>query len=60
MAQGGGVSFQLLRVNAVVISRAVCNSYNSYSGAVRGGMFCAGNMIGGQGTCQVMIKDRQM
>ncbi len=43
-----------MRMNAVVISRAVCNSNISYNGTVRGGMFCAGNS--GQGTCQVKSK----
>ncbi|XP_037041047.1 trypsin-like [Bradysia coprophila] len=51
-AQSAGNSFTLMRVNAVVISRAVCNSNTSYAGSVRGGMFCAGNIAGGQGTCQ--------
>lgn len=41
-----------MRVDAPVISRAICNSPTSYNGAVRGGMFCAGNMAGGQDSCQ--------
>ncbi|KAJ6634729.1 Trypsin-1 [Pseudolycoriella hygida] len=48
----GPISFQLRRINATVISRALCNSEDSYGGAVRGGMFCAGDMNGGQDTCQ--------
>lgn len=53
LSQEGPISFQLLRMNSFVISRAICNSFNFYSGAVRGGMFCAGNNF--QSTCQVRL-----
>lgn len=49
--QNGPISFQLRRVNVVVISRTVCNANTSYNGSIRGGMFCAGNMLGGEDAC---------
>lgn len=52
--KGGAISFPLLRINATVISRALCNAPNSYNGSVRADMFCAGNMNGGVDACQVV------
>ncbi|KAG4072964.1 hypothetical protein HA402_006644 [Bradysia odoriphaga] len=42
----------LLRINATVISRTVCNGPDSYGGAIKSGMICAGNMAGGTDACQ--------
>lgn len=42
----------LLRINATIIDRTVCNGRNSYGGAVKEGMLCAGDMAGGTDACQ--------
>lgn len=44
-----------MRIDATVIPRSICNQRQSYGGAVRTGMFCAGTMLGGSDSCQVLI-----
>jgi len=52
IAFNGPPSPRLLRINATIIDRDVCNGPNSYEGWVKNGMFCAGSMAGGIDACQ--------
>ncbi|KAJ6637745.1 Trypsin-1 [Pseudolycoriella hygida] len=51
----GPGSYRLLRINATVIARNVCNGPDSYRGAVRDGMFCAGDMAGKVDACKELF-----
>lgn len=50
--QNGPSPDNLLRINATVIDRTVCNGRDSYGGAVKEGMLCAGDMAGGTDACK--------
>lgn len=51
--QQGPISSTLLRINATIIDRVVCNRPISYNGYVLEGMMCAGNMSGGMDACKI-------
>lgn len=51
LIQQGPLSPRLLRINATIINRDICNGDESYAGYVKNGMFCAGNMAGGIDAC---------
>lgn len=50
--ENGTASARLQRMSVTVLEHRTCNQRQSYDGAVRPGMICAGTMLGGRDACQ--------
>lgn len=51
-AENGTATAWLQRMSVAVLPRTTCNRRGAYEGAVRPGMICAGDMLGGRDSCQ--------
>lgn len=52
--KGGKASLLLQRLEIDIIPNNICNAQDSYDGAVLDKMICAGTMVGGKDSCQVI------